>query len=123
MLFRGCRLSPRKTVPHDRTDSLECVHASDNVRESRAARPSCPKTRPPPTVGTGLEAWFPGKSDGPPDFIVGYIVGMIRRSWKILDRSIRQFARNRIVDQKADDRSRARSSSLEKNLFIYLFTG
>lgn len=76
-LFRGCRLSPRKTVPHDRTDPLECVHASDNVRASRATR-AAQKHGHLQSVGTGLEAWFPGKSDGP------HSGGDQSGSWKIL---------------------------------------
>lgn len=63
---------------------LECVYTSDNVRASPCG-PSCPKTRPPPIVGTELEAWFPGKSDGPWLHSGDDPSG----SWKILDQFIR----------------------------------
>ncbi|XP_026828377.1 uncharacterized protein LOC113562626 [Ooceraea biroi] len=51
-----------------RSRAFRRTHSNALARVTiRACRElGCPKTRPPPPVaGKGLEAWFPGKSDGP----------------------------------------------------------
>lgn len=70
-LSRGYRMSPgkRRLRGKDRTDPLECVRASDNMRRARPELPKNTTTSPP--WAKGLEAWFPSKSDVSPRIIVG----------------------------------------------------
>lgn len=88
--FASCHLGRRyRTIGRS---PLECVHASDNVRASRAGL-SCPKTRPPPTRAQNPRRGFQVESpDGPRPHSGG---DDRSGSWKILESVLQSaFARN-----------------------------